>query len=519
MSFDMDRRQFLERLSLSAATLVGGSLTLSVPAASAEAGTATLRIGVPENFSSLDPYKKIGRLDYNAVINIFDTLVTYGPDFVPLPALAESWEQANDKTWRFKLRQGVTFHDGTPFDAQAAKYSIGKMKTSNFGSQFDPISDVVVIDPATIEVHCSTPFPTILVQFTQQYASIVSPKAYEAVGGTFGRMPVGTGPFKVATFDPSRELVLVKNPGYWRKDEAGKPMPYLERVVWTVLPDNETASLALQNKEIDVLYTVPIAFASALAGDAGVKVVETPTLGWNYIMFHCQSPPFDNPHLRRAVQLGIDRQAIIDTVTFGHGVAALGPIAPGSWAYDPSTKTSGLIGTTARIEEARKELAAGGMAGGFAFTLTYPTEAPFDAMAQAMQSQLAAVGIRVDLDGKDIGAALDQLFASKFTALLIDWSGRIDEALAMPSFFSTGGGNNFGKYSNPQVDALLARAGASTEIAERKALYAEAQKLIVADSPHAWISVPTEIRAVRANVRGFVNYGDVRIRASAISVE
>lgn len=518
MTAEMDRRQFLERLALSTAALMGGSLTLHASSASAKAG-GTLRIGVPENFSSLDPYKKIGRLDYNAVINIFDTLVTYGPDFVPAPALAESWEQIDDKTWRFRLRRGVVFSDGTAFDAEAAKYAIEKMKSSNFGSQFEPISSVVVVDPDTVEVRCSTAFPTILVQFTQQYASVVSPKAYAASADAFGRMPVGSGPFKVESFDPGRELVLAKNPDYWRKDEAGVLLPYLDKVVWSVLPDNETASLALQNGEIDFLYEAPIALATALAKTAGLSVVETPTLGWNYIMFQCQMKPFDNPHLRRAVQLGIDRQTIIDTVTFGHGAAALGPIAPGSWAYDASIGTSGFAGSAARIDAAKKELADGGMADGFEFSLTYPAESPFDGMAQAIQAQLGAIGIRVNLDGKDIGAVLDQLFAGKFTALLIDWSGRIDEALAMPSFFTSSGGNNFGKYANPQVDDLLAKAGTAQGIDGRKALYAEAQKLIVADSPHVWISVPTEIRAMRDTVKGFVNYGDVRLRAATVSVE
>ena len=518
MVVTVDRRTLLKRLSAMALSAPAASSWMNV-APSWAANGGTLRIGVPESFSSLNPYKKIGRLDYNAVINIFDTLVTYGPDYVPAPALAESWKQTENTTWRFMLRKGVSFHDGTPFDAQAAKYSIEKMRTSNFGAQFKPISDVVVIDPATIEMKTSAPFPTLVAQLTQQYASIVSPKAYESTGEQFGRKPVGSGPFKVDSFDPSRELVLVKNSAYWGKDSAGNPLPHIDKVVWRVLPDNDTAALALQNGEIDFLYAVPIAMAGSLSKDPNIKVLETPTLGWNYVMFNVQTAPFNNVHLRRAVQLAVNRQAIIDTVTFGRGVPALGPIAPRSWAYDPVVETTGPYGATARPEKAKAELKAAGMPDGFEFTVIYPAEAPFDAMAQAIQGQLEQVGIRTKLEGKDIGAALDDLFASRFSALLIDWSGRIDEAMSLPSFFASDGGNNFGKYSNPKVDSLLMQAGNASEIAKRKQLYQEVQKLIVEDSPHLWISVPTEIRAMRSNVEGFVNYGDVRLRAATVSLK
>lgn len=514
MAHDFDRRAFL-KASAAAAALSGGLQLAGNLPASAQAG-GTMRIGVPENFSSLDPFKRIGRLDYNAVINIFDTLVTYGKDYVPKPMLAESWTQVDDKIWRFALRQGVVFHDGTAFDAEAAKYSLDKTRAGQFGSQFKPIREVVVVDPRTIEVRCETPFPTILVQLTQQYASVVSPKAYDASGDAFGRQPVGTGPFRVESFEPNRQLGLARNDRYWRRDDKGAAVPYLSRVVWRVLPDAETASLALQAGEIDFLYSLPLAFAPVLARNADVTISEAPTLGWEYVMFNCQTAPFNNVHARRAVQLAIDRQAIVETVSFGRARPALGPITPGSWAYDKSVETAGFYGAKANKEAAKRELAAVGLANGFSFPLVHPTSTTFNAIAQAMQAQLAEVGIKVDLQSKEIGAVLDDLFASRFTALLIDWSGRIDEALVFPSFFTGGGGNNFGKYANLQLDRLVAEASAAKDIPERAHLYQQAQKLVVEDSPHAWITVPSELRAYSKKVEGFVNYGDVRLRADTI---
>jgi peptide/nickel transport system substrate-binding protein len=506
-------------LKAGGAAIAASGLSLATRSeAVAQAGGGTLRIGVQENFASLDPYKRIGRLDYNAVINLFDTLVTYGKDYVPQPMLAESWRQVDATTWRFALRKDVVFHDDTPFDANAAKYSIDKARAGQFGSQFRAIGEVVVVDGSTIEIRCTAPFPTILVQLAQQYASVVSPKAYEAAGDNFGRQPVGSGPFKLQSLEPSRQLVLVRNDRYWRKDAQGRAMPYLAGLNWRVLPDAETASLALQNNEIDFLYAVPLAFAGVLARNANLVVDEAPTVGWEYIMFNCSTAPFENRHLRRALQLAVDRQAIVETVSFGRARPALGPITPGSWAYDKGVEANGFYGPRANKDAAKRELAAGGMPNGFEFTLVHPTSSTFNAMAQALQAQLAEIGVKVSLQGKQIGAVLDDLFGSKFQALMIDWGGRIDEALVFPAFFGTGGGNNFGKYTNPEVDRVVTAAGEGADIAARSRLYQQAQKLITEDSAHVWLTVPSELKAYSRRVRGFVNFGDWRLRAETITL-
>ena len=511
----IDRRGFLISAA-GAAVALGPLAALRHPAHAAGHG-GTLRIGVPESFSSLDPFKKIGRLDYNAVINVFDTLAAYDASYVPGPALAESWTQDDELTWRFQLRQGVSHHDGTPFDAASAAWSFERILEGNFGRQFAPIDSVTATGSHELTIACSSPFPTMIVQLTQQYASMVSPQAFEAAGDAFGRMPVGSGPFMVESLDPGRELVLARNDAWWGRGPDGEQLPYLDKVVWTVMPDKETAALALRNAEIDFLYSVPTAVAPMLMGDPDVSVSIAPTLGWEFIMFNASQPPFDNVHARRAVQLAIDRQSIVDAVSFGTATPCLGPITPGSWAYG-GPREDGLIKPHADQDGARRELEQGGLADGFSFTLVHPTFPEFNAMSQAIQAQLAEVGIDMQLDGKDIGATLDDLFASRFSALMIDWSGRADEALVFPSFFRSDGGNNFGKFADPAVDPVIDAAGAAGSIAERAQLYQEAERMIVEQSPLAWLTIPSEIRATRANVNGFVNYGDLRIRAWTISI-
>lgn len=347
------RRTFLRGSGLALAAALPGSL-LGRAARAAAGGTLT--IGVPESFSSLDPYKKIGRLDYNAVINIFDTLVAYGPDFVITPALATDWREVDATTWEFDLREGVTFHDGTPFDAEAAKASMDLVLEGSFGSQFELIESVEATGPMTLTIRTGAPFPTLLAQLTQQYASMVPAEAYD---DDFGADPIGTGPFAFESLEPSRELVLTKNPDWWGETD-GTPLPLVDRLVWTVMPDKETAALALQAGEIDVLYELPAALAPVLGADPSVVVSSAPTLGWEFIMFNVAEPPFDSVHARRAVQHAIDRSALVGAASFGTATPALGPIAPGSWAYDAAVAEAGAISATADRDAARAELAAGG---------------------------------------------------------------------------------------------------------------------------------------------------------------
>jgi ABC-type transport system substrate-binding protein len=285
----------------------------------------------------------------------------------------------------------------------------------------------------------------------------------------------------------------------------------VQQVVWKILPDVASAALALQAGDVDLITTVSLPSIRQLAAGPGTKVSETPTLGWNYIFVNTRTHPFDNVHRRRAVQYAIDRRAIVDAVVLGHGVPMLGPLPPNSWAYDASVTAHGLYGPRADLKKAAQELAAAHSPSGFAFTLTYPTLDPFTGVAQAVKAQLAAAGISANLDGREIGTVLDNMFVSKFQALNIDWSGRIDEDLSTAAFYETKGANNFEQYSNSTVDMLLQQAGRITDRAKRAALYHRAQVLINADAPIILLFFPTEAVGLRSRLEGFQNLGDQRI--------
>jgi peptide/nickel transport system substrate-binding protein len=488
------------------------STSTATPSASGVVLGGTLRVGVPESFTGFGPYDKRSRIDYLAIVNIFDRLVTYDSHYVPIGQLATGWTNPDDTTWDFKLRTGVTFHDGTAFNADAAAFSLERLRASPFGKQVSRITTITVKDPTMLEIKVSRPFPTLPAVLSQPFAAIVSPTAYQKLGAAaFAKTPVASGPFKFVSWNPSAELVLTANASYWQTDEAGTHYPYLSGVVFKILPDVAAAALALQHGDVDLISKVSLPSIRQLASGGKTKILETPTLGWNYIFLNTKSKPFDDVHRRRAFQYAVDRQAIVDAVVFGHGVPMLGPIPSNSWAYDPAITTSGLYSSKANIDKAKSELAAASPPGGFQFTLTYPNDEPFTGVAQAVKAQLAAVGIVANLDGREIGSVLDDMFASKFQALNIDWSGRIDEDLSSAAFYETDGPNNFGKYENPEVDRVLRDAGTTSDRQRRTSLYHQAQTLINQDAPIILIFFPTDAKGLRSNVGGFKNLGDERL--------
>jgi peptide/nickel transport system substrate-binding protein len=500
-------------LSLVAAFFLLVALPITPATAEDPVRGGTLTAAMPEAFKGFNPYQSIGRQGYNVAINVFETLTTYGADFIPKPMLATSWEQPDANTWRFHLRNDVSFHDGTPFDAEAVKFSVEQIKQSPQSKSLGAVSEVKVIDPLTVDFVLSGPFPTLPAVLTQTYESIVSPTAYKKAGADeFAKHPVGTGPFKFESQDSSGSVTLTRNDKYWLKDAKGSAYPYLDKVVYQIVPDRQTAALSVQSGDVDFDYEVPVAFVGSLKADPNLTVSETPSLGLNYVLLHNGRAPFDNRNKRRAAQFAIDRKSIVEGVLLGDGVAALGHIAPGSWAYDASIESQGTFGLTANPEKAKAELAEAGSPDGFEFTMVYPAEDPFTGIAQAMKAQLATVGINVKLEGKDWGALLDDLDAANFQALMIDWSGRTDEDLNFAPFYKSDGFENPGKYSNPKVDELLVKASTSTDIKERTKLYQEAQKLVTEDSPNIWINFPTDRKVMRNTVQGYENLGDYRMR-------
>jgi len=507
-----------------AAAAIVALLLLSIGGSTHNPGTAAaaapvprgglLRVAVPEKFTGFGPFVNRSRVDYYVTPNVFDTLVTYGRNFVPVGMLAESWERPDPTTWVFHLRKGVRFHDGRPFDAQAAKYSLEKAMAGVAKGQLTAVQSITAVDASTLMIKVSTPAPTLPAVLTQPYTAIVSPAAYDRLGPDgFARAPVGTGPFRFVRWDTgSGEVVLQANPAYWRTDTSGQRYPYLQRVDFQVLPDVSSEVAALQAGDVDLIVKVPAASAAQLqAGPQTTLSAETST-GWVYSFLNPNRPSLADVHRRRAIQFAIDRNAIVQAAEGGLATPALGPIAPSSWAYDPGIERRGFYGPTADVEAAKQELARANPPGPFEFTWSYPNDEPWSTIAPIVQDELGKVGIKANLDGRDIDAVLDDMFAGKFDALMIDWSGRIDEDLSMGFFFECGGGRaNFTGYCDREVDRMLKEAAGTTDRTKRIRLYHDAQRLIIQDVPLVFFYFPKDVKAMSTRVQGYENLGDFRL--------
>jgi peptide/nickel transport system substrate-binding protein len=461
------------------------------------------------------------RVDYYITPNVFDTLVTYGRNYVPVGMLAERWERPDPGTWIFHLRTGVRFHDGTPFDAQAAKYSLEKAMAGLAKGQLTAVQGITAVDPSTLQIKVSTPAPTLPAILTQPYTAMVSPTAYDRLGPDgFARAPVGTGPFRLVSWDTaSGEVILQANLNYWRKADGGQKYPYLQRVDFKVLPDVSAQVAALQAGDVDLIVKVPAASARQLGAGPQTKLSAETATGWVYSFLNPNRPVLADVHRRRAIQFAIDRTAIVQAAEGGYATPALGPIAPASWAYDPGIERRGFYGPTADVDKAKQELARANPPGAFEFTWAYPNDEPWSTIAPIVQDELAKVGIKAKLDGREIGAVLDDMFVGKFEALMIDWSGRIDEDLSMAFFFECGAGRaNFTGYCDREVDRMLKEAGSTTDRGKRTRLYRDAQRLIIQDVPIVFFYFPKDLKAMSTKVQGYENLGDFRLNLFNVSL-
>ncbi|MCL0078239.1 glutathione ABC transporter substrate-binding protein [Dehalococcoidia bacterium] len=436
-------------------------------------------------------------------------LIDQDKDGSPLPYLAESWEFSPDAlTLTLYLRRNVKFHDGTPFNAEAAKFNLDRFLRPGVPFRFliDRIIEVEVVDEYTVNLHLSEPFAPILLHLSHEFVAIHSPTAVKAPGpdGVIEN-PVGTGPFKLAEWIHGERLVLVANENYW----GGRP--YLDEIVFEIVPEIGARVAMLEAGDAHMAWIVPPHDAPRLEADPAITVLRKPGPRMIYLGLNNQLPPFDDVRVRHAINYAIDREAIVDRILLGVGEVADAPIAPGifghhpvgPWPYNP--------------ERARELLAEAGFPDGFDTVLLHPTgRYMMDvAVAEAIHAMLADVGIRARLVTKEWAAFLAFLTRPVEEAVVdpavemffIGWgtiTGDADYGLYMtlhPDMWVPVGRNRV-FYYNRQVGRLLEEARAELNPDKRAELYAQAIELIWADAPWGFLYVEGMISATRANVHG-----------------
>jgi peptide/nickel transport system substrate-binding protein len=482
----------------------------------------TLVIGRPSDAISLDPQKATTAPEVWVYGNVFETLVTLDEQMQVRPALAERWERIDPTTMRFHLKKGVVFHDGTPFNAAAVKFTIDRVidpKSPARGrSWLGPVSGARVVDDATVDVLTASPFGPLLNHLTMVFVvGIVSPDAVKKHGEDFGRHPVGTGPFRFEEWKSNQSITLRRNDRYWGA------RPFLDRVVFRVIPEESARTIAYDRGDLDVLLRAAPVEMERLRRDRRTQVVETPGLRVVYVGLNVAAPPLDDLRVRQALAHALDVRAINDFVVEGAMLPARSVIAPLVFGYRDTHLPEAYAHDPAL---AKKLLAEAGWAAGTDGVLRKngkPLELVFWAsegrdlkdreISEAVQAQFSKLGIKATLTRMEFGAFLAALRTEKpeYNLFQLGWvtmTGDGDFGL-YATFHSSNvppKGTQYPRYKNPEVDRLLDEARTSFDPAVRAAAYGKVLEHVTRDVVWLPIYQTKEVVVLKSPVKGYVGH-------------
>ena len=473
----------------SATTLTALSLTTPVNA------QGTLRVALPSNVNTLDPAKtKIGE-EYIINFLVYSGLTELDPSGKVKPDLAESWTASDDlKTWTFKLRQGVKFHDGREFDSEDAKASIARVMDRATGStarvNFDIVESIETPDKYTIVFKLKIPYSGFADILGDRQTRIVPKDKLD----TIANAPIGTGPFQLVEFKPGDRIELKKYANYY---SAGTPK--LDGIVFRIMPETAARIAAVDTGAVDLVWDLPPEVIDQFKGNTKVVIDSVPTSTWDGLIMNASQKPFDDVRVRRAVALAIDKKAMVELSLFGYGTPTHTMIPPSSPFFNDKI----VIKTD--IPEAKKLLAEAGFPNGFSTILYVPSGRPTrERVGVGAAEMLKAIGIKVDLQRvpwdkfvKDIEGKEAFYTDGFYSRPTLDTS-------IYPWYHSTGSWNTtLWNYKNPETDKVLDAARAAKTDEEKAKLYKEFQQLAI-DSPAGVIPyVLNHTNAYRANVKGF----------------
>ncbi len=441
------------------------------------------------------------------------------------PALAHDWEVSEDGLkYTFYLEEGVTFHDGTPFNAEAVKvnferwadpeheyafadegyvYSMyGTMFGGYKGEEGHVIEEINVVNDYEIEFVLNQPLGFFLQNLGMSYFAITSPAALEEYGPEINKNPVGTGPFKFVSWTKDDSIILDKF-----EDYRVEGLPKLDRVIFEVIPDNAARLIALRSGEIDIMDGLNPDDAAGVEAEDGLELLTRSENNFGYVGFNTQKEPLDKVEVRQAINYAIDKQAIADALYAGYATTAKNPLPPGYLGYNDDVEAYGYD-----PDKARELLAEAGFEDGLDIELwTMPVARPYmpdpETVSQIVQNNLADVGINATIVREEWAPYLEKTLQGEHQLFILGWSGTNGD----PDYFlssllhgSNVGSSNRTFYVNEEVDELLDGAKRAIDQDERAELYAKAQELISQDSPMVTLVHSTPVMATTSKVKNYV---------------
>lgn len=466
----------------------------------ATAQTLTMAVGAAP--ISVDPHYSVLTPNVSLASHVYDALINRDATSKPVPGLALSWRLVDDTTWEFKLRPGVTFHNGDAFTADDVAHTIARVpkvvnSPGGFAIYTRTFTDVIVVDPLTVRLKTAAIYPLAPVDLREVK---IIPRATGAAPATedfnSGRLAIGTGPYRLISYRPGDRAELERNDSYWG------PKPHWQRVNYRFIPNDGARTAALLSGDVQLIEAVPTTDAAKLRKDPRVRIAETVSSRLVYLWLDrsrngptpfVKGPngedldrnPFNDLRVRQALSMAINRQAIVERVMEGAAIPSAQFLPPGSYSYVP-----GLVPPRFDPDKAKKLLAEAGYPQGLRLTLHGPNDRYVNdgKIIQAVGQMWSRIGVQTQVEPITFPNFISRVTKMELSAFFLGWGTSSGEAsnplralVATYNVERGRGSSNRGRYSNPVTDELIERAMITADDGAREKLLQQAQRIAVED--------------------------------------
>ena len=408
-----------------------------------------LKVGFIVGLSSADPIRGGSGGDHMMLYTMYDRLVNFSDDMKAVPGLAKSFEYLDPTTLELKLQEGVTFHDGTPFDAEAVKFNLDRSRTapiSNVKAELGSVSSVDVIDQYTVQLKLTHPDSSLPLILADRSGMMVSPTVASQGDDAIAQQPTGTGPFKLVSHAPGDSLEVERNADYWSADQV-----HLDKISFKFITNVQTMTNSVTSGEVDFATGMISQTWQTLSGNSNLVVDAQPTLQSDGCYMNATKFPTDNLKIRQAIAYAIDYEGEKEAITFGAGGEVATSIFPSEyWAYPSDVEWP----YKHDLEKAKQLVAESGVENPTvdAITHTGPGE---QRKLELIQGYLKNAGITLNIEIQEVGAATKAYTDQKFNLYCASWTGRPDPSQTYQNLLSPTGYFNGGKYSEPDAQAKI----------------------------------------------------------------
>lgn len=460
-----------------------------------------IRLAQNADVKSFDPHQANDASTANATRHIFNTLIKLTPENTFVGDLAESWEQVDDVTVKFKLKDGVKFHNGDTLTSEDVKFSLERQKeSSKVGHLVDMIKSVEVVDNLNFIIHLNEKSSTLISSLSHIGGAILNKKSVEeleAKGKKIDDNPIGTGPYKFESWKPGDRFILMKFDDYFDGEVKNDGLEF------RIIPEGSSRAIALETGEIDVLLNVDAVDYDRIRDNIDLELNEYDSTAIEFLDMNNEKAPFDNKLVREAINYATDKASIIAVSMEGEGIEAKGIMGPSSIGY-----TSNVTQYDYNLKKAKELLKEAGYDNNLEFTILASTDVK-SKTAQVYQAALAEIGVKVNVEMMEAGAMLEKQMKGDFQAAVRGWSPNAEPDNTFAPLYLTenkGSGGNRTFYSNEKVDKLIQEGRVEQDQEKRNKIYEEIQQIVTKDAAIAPIYTPLGAIGTSNKIEGLEIY-------------